>query len=409
MNMRLNCELRVETQRSGPFTFQIGVEHDVLALALQRVADAHERFAASPLSQVASQLEREVVASSVFGTNSIEGGTLSEAETEEALQLDPAQVAEIEQRRVVNIKAAYGHAQSAANSPDWRLDLDFIREIHAAITRDLPHPHNLPGVFRDNPKNLITYVGDAAHGGRYKPPQYGADVQLLMIKLVEWHDALVAEGISPLIRAPLVHLYYELIHPFWDGNGRVGRVLEATLLQAAGYRYAPFAMARYYLDNIDAYFTLFNTCRKAADKHEAAPNTLFVALHLEGMRVVINRLHDRVNRLIAMLLYESNIRRALHGKSINVRQYTILSQLLDKGRPVPLEEIRQAPWYESLYLKRNDKTRQRDLNKLRQMELLFLDNESRLWPGFIRPEQIKPPGKRDAAVSAISGVMIERA
>jgi len=218
-----------------------------------------------------------------------------------------------------------------------------------------------------------------------------------MLKLVEWHDALVAVGVSPLIRAPLVHLYYELIHPFWDGNGRVGRVLEATLLHAAGYRYAPFAMARYYLDNIDAYFTLFNTCRKAADKHAAAPNAPFVALHLEGLRVVINHLHDRVNRLIAMLLYESNIRRALSDKSINVRQYTILSQLLDKGRSIPLEEVRQAPWYASLYLKRNDKTRQRDLNKLRQMELLFLDKENRLWPGFTPPAQIKPLAKRDAA------------
>jgi len=38
----------------------------------------------------------------------------------------------------------------------------------------------------------------------------------------------------------------------------------------AGYRYAPFALARYYLANIDAYFTLFNTCRKAADKKTPA-------------------------------------------------------------------------------------------------------------------------------------------
>lgn len=385
-------ELRVETQRSGPFTFQIGVDAAALDIALQRVADAHERFVASPLSQVASQLEREVVASSVFGTNTIEGGALSEIETEAVLQLDPAQVAEVEQRRVVNIKTAYDLAHASANSPDWKLSLNFVCEIHAAITRDLTHPHNLPGVLRDNPKTLTTYAGDVAHGGRYKPPQHGADVRLLMEKLISWHESLADEGVSPLIRAPLVHLYFELIHPFWNGNGRVGRVLEATLLQAAGYRYAPFAMARYYLEHIDTYFTLFNTCRKAADKHAAAPNTPFVALHLEGMRVVINRLHDRVNRLVAMLLYESTIRRVLDDKEINVRQYTILSQLLARG-PAPLDEIRQAPWYGSLYLKLNDKTRQRDLRKLREMELLFLDHEERLWPGFIRPAQIKPLGK----------------
>jgi len=393
MSAPSNYELRVETQRSGCFVFQAGVDLAALTLAMHRVVDAHERFIASPLSQVANRLEHEVVVSSIFGTNTIEGGTLSEEETETALQLNPAQVQEAEQRRALNIKAAYDIARQAANAPGWRLNLDFICEIHAAITQQLPHPHDQPGIFRNNPKILITYVGNEAHGGRYKPPQYGSDIRLLMGKLIEWHDTLESAGISPLIRAPLVHLYYELIHPFWDGNGRVGRVLEASLLQAAGYRYAPFAMARYYLDSIDAYFTLFNTCRKAADKHQPEPNTPFIAFHLEGMRVVINKLHDRVNGIVAVLLFETQIKQLLDRKEINSRQYTILSQLLAKGKPMPLEEIRQTPWYGSLYLKFNDKTRQRDLRRLREMELLFLDPENRAWPGFIRPPHTKSVSK----------------
>ena len=272
MKLLPDCQLRVETDRFGPLTFQVGADLEDLTVLLQRVEDAHELFIKTPLNQVASQLEIEVVVSSVFGTNTIEGGTLSEAETARVLQLDPAEVKETEQRRAVNIKAAYDHAQEAARTPGWRLDLDFIRSIHAHITRDLPDPDMVPGVFRDNPKGKTTYVGDEAHGGRYKPPQYGGDVQLLMGKLIEWHDCLLEHEVPALIRAPLVHLYYETIHPFWDGNGRVGRVIEATLLQAAGYRYAPFAMARHYLDNIDEYFTLFNTCRKNAEKHGASPN-----------------------------------------------------------------------------------------------------------------------------------------
>lgn len=385
MSTPSNCELRVETQRSGPFTFQLGVDRDALALALHRVDDAHERFVASPLSQVANQLEQEVVVSSIFGTNTIEGGTLSEEETAVALRLDPAQVQQVEQRRALNIKAAYDLARQAATTPGWQLDLGFIRQIHAAITRELPHPHNRPGVFRDNPKNLITHVGDQAHGGRYKPPQFGGDIELLMHSLLEWHGQLVAAGIPALIRAPLVHLHYELIHPFWDGNGRVGRVIEATLLQAASYRYAPFAMAHYYLENIDAYFTLFNTCRKAADKRQPAPHAPFVAFHLEGMRIVVNRLHDRVNRIVSVLLFETRMRQMLDAKDINPRQYTILAQLVASG-PAELETMRRSPWYQSLYLKLNEKTRQRDLKRLRELELVFLDRENRVWPGFIRPQ-----------------------
>jgi Fic family protein len=241
----------------------------------------------------------------------------------------------------------------------------------------------------------VTYVGDEAHGGRYKPPQYGRDIERLVDALIDWHGELEAAGIPALIRAPLVHLYYEQIHPFWDGNGRVGRVIEATVLQAAGYRYAPFALARYYLQNIDVYFALFNSCRKAAEKGREAPNQAFVDFHLEGMRQTINTLHDRVNRLVNMLLYESGIRRALDEKRINTRQYTILSMLLGRGGPYPLDALRQAPWYGSLYLRRNDKTRQRDLRRLRELELAHLDSDNTLWPGFITPRNIKPPGRQE--------------
>lgn len=381
---------RVETDRFGPFVFQPGVTVADLEVSLHRVADAHDRFVASPLSQVANRLEKEVVVSSVFGTNTIEGGTLSEEETASALVLDPAQVQAVEQQRVLNIKAAYDLAQAAAVQPGWALSKDFVLELHRLICKDIPHPDNRPGLLRDNPKSRITYVGDEAHGGRYKPPQYGRDIERLLDALIAWHGDLAAAGVSPLIRAPLVHLYYELIHPFWDGNGRVGRVIEATLLQAAGYRYAPFALARYYLQNIDAYFSLFNSSRKAAEKGLATPNHGFVGFHIDGMRQTINGLHDRVNQIVGMLLYESGIRRALDEKRINARQYTILSMLLARGRPWPLAELRQLPWYASLYLKLNDKTRVRDLHRLRELELAHLDTDDALWPGFVVPPNIKP-------------------
>lgn len=398
MALLLTTELtrRLETDRFGPVIFQIGIVPADVELALQRVEDAHERFAVSPLSQVANRLEKEVVVSSVFGTNTIEGGALSEDETASALALDPGQVQAVEQQRALNIKAAYDYSQMASADHGWSLTTGFIVELHRLISKDVPHPDNRPGLLRDNPKSRITYVGDAAHGGRYKPPQYGRDIERLLDALVAWHGELVAAGVPAPIRASLVHLYYELIHPFWDGNGRVGRVIEATLLQAAGYRYAPFAMARYYLQNIDAYFTLFNSSRKAAEKRHAAPNQSFVAFHLEGLRQTINTLHDRVNRLVSMLLYESNIRRALDDKHINARQYTILSMLLDRGQPWPLAELRQAPWYASLYLKRNDKTRTRDLHRLRELELAYLDTNDALWPGFVMPRNIKPLTRKGA-------------
>ena len=311
-------ELRIETRRFGPFRFFIGVDATRLATLYQRVLDAHERFNHSPLAQVARQLEREVVVSSIFGTNSIEGGTLTERETQLALELDPTTIEQEEPRRAVNLKAAYDLAQQAAVTPRWRFDVPFIQAIHAAITQRLPHPYNQPGVFRDNPKNIKTQVGDLDHGGVYQPPQHGHDIESLIHALVDWHNGLEDRGVPALIRAPLVHYYYELIHPFWDGNGRVGRVLEATLLQVAGFQYAPFALAHYYLMQIDEYFTLFNRCRKSAKKGEAHPHTAFVQFHWEGMRVSFNRLHDRVNQIIGLLLFQSQVSGLFHWRKCGI-------------------------------------------------------------------------------------------
>ncbi len=378
-------EMRVETRRFGPFTFRLGIDGAVLSALYQRVLDAHERFNQSPLSQVARQLEREVVVSSIFGTNSIEGGTLTEEETQLTLELDPGLVAGEEPRRAVNLKAAYDLAQQAAMQPGWRLDAPFIRAVHAAITQHLAHPYNQPGAFRDNPKSIKTQVGNREHGGQCQPPQHGHDIETLMQALVDWHRGLEERGVPALIRVPLVHYHYELIHPFWDGNGRVGRVLEATLLQAAGFHYAPFALAGYYLAHIDEYFTLFNRCRKAAKKGQAHPHTAFVQFHLEGMRVSINRLHDRVNQIVGLLLFKTQVRQWYDENMLNVRQYTITNQLLAANLPLTLAEMRRTPWYQNLYQQLADKTRQRDLRQLQELKLVVLDERARLWPGCVSP------------------------
>ncbi len=378
-----NMLQRVETRRSGHFKFQVGVDANSINVIYQRVGDAYERFQRSPLSQVANQLEREVVVSSIFGTNSIEGGQLSEEETNAAYDLDPATVQEIEQRRAVNIKEAYSLAAEQAIQTNWSLSINYIKQLHVFITDQLPDEHNVPGEFRNNPEGITTYVGNKDHGGQYKPPQNLADIQLLMDGLIDWHAELVVNQVPAMIRAPLIHYYYELIHPFWDGNGRVGRVLEASILLHDGFRYAPFAQARYYLEHIHHYFTLFNTCRKTADKKQPSPNTPFVEFYLEGMLTSINRLHDRVNRLVEESLFKNKLADSLTHKEINDRQYAIATHVLESRLPVPLREMRKEAWYVPMYAKLTDKTKQRDLAKLQSLRLVQVDGKRQLWPGHM--------------------------
>lgn len=373
--------LRVETQRSGPFTIAPALSGDALSTLLLRVHDAQKRFRNTPLHSVAAQLEREVAVRSVFGTNTIEGGELNEAETAEAMDLDPALVQREQQRRVLNIKLAYDKAKEAARTSNWQPDLEFIMAIHCQIAEKLTDEDYSPGRIRDNDKAFPTKVGDKAHGGEYKPPQFGQDISLLLNSLLDWNRNLANAGVPALIRAPLVHLYFEWIHPFYNGNGRVGRVVEASILLADGFRYAPFGQANYYLEHIHTYFTLFNTCRKRQN------NTAFVGFFLEGMLATINRLHDRVNDMVRVLLYRTFVRDKLENKDINERQYAIVQAVLDHGTPLKLAELRSAAWYKATYRKLTDKTQRRDLKGLTETHLLRHTPDDRLWPGFAHPDQ----------------------
>lgn len=163
-------------------------------------------------------------------------------------------------------------------------------------------------------------------------------------------------------------------------------MLEATLLQCEGFHYAPFAQARYYFEHIDRYFALFNHTRKQAEKKTAYPNTDFVFFFLEGMLISINKLHYRVNNLVKFILFENDVKRRHDEKEINTRQYAIVTQLMETGAPVPLTVLRRAPWYIALYSKLTDKTKQRDLSRLKEQGLIIQDNHNRLWPGCIEPD-----------------------
>ncbi|MBS4098663.1 MAG: Fic family protein [Sulfuricella sp.] len=384
----LDQPLRVETFRSGIFVFQIGVDLAAAQPLIDRIEDAHKRFSTIPiLPVIATQLEKEALVSSVFGTNTIEGGTLTEEETATVLAA-PENAREEKELRVANIRRAYeiadNFAENALGSPQLQGESGFatpvlefmLKDLHKAVTAGLSHPHNIPGEYRTNHKDQRTQVGDAEHGGIYTPPKCREDIDALMRQFLEWLNSDAMRSLSPLIRAPLTHYYFERIHPFWDGNGRVGRVLEALVMKCAGYQYAPFALSKYYLEHIDDYFNAFNLARKEEAKKSPYPNQVFVELFLRGMLDAFNRLHDRVNRLIGLMLYNNQLYFLRQGKQINDRQYTIIANLLPHGHEHNLVEVKAQPWFTALYLKLSHMTQTRDLHGLVDKGLIELGKNS---------------------------------
>ncbi len=87
----------------------------------------------------------------------------------------------------------------------------------------------------------------------YSPPE---GVEVITEKLADWEHFIHADdGLDPLIRMAVAHYQFEAIHPFADGNGRTGRILNVLMLSEAGLLRSPILyLSRYIIETKDDYY-----------------------------------------------------------------------------------------------------------------------------------------------------------
>jgi hypothetical protein len=94
----------------------------------------------------------------------------------------------------------------------------------------------------------------------YEPPQDAAEVEVLMANLLDFLHA--EDGLDPLLRMAIGHHQFESIHPFYDANGRTGRILNLLVLQREGLLDLPVLyLSRYITSNKADYYRLLQTVR----------------------------------------------------------------------------------------------------------------------------------------------------
>lgn len=97
------------------------------------------------------------------------------------------------------------------------------------------HIHARTAIIRDQPG---TYIGNPTTGNRMYTPPEGRDV--ILDHLSAWERFLHSNhGLDPLVVMALSHYQFEAIHPFFDGNGRTGRVLNLLILIETGLLQLP--------------------------------------------------------------------------------------------------------------------------------------------------------------------------
>jgi len=150
-----------------------------------------------------------------------------------------------------------------------------IREIHGVLLRRGRGSDRSPGEFRRSQN----WIGGSRPGNALFVPPPHAAVAGCMSDLERFLHA-GKDGLPVILRAGLAHVQFETIHPFLDGNGRMGRLLITLLLFEAGMLREPLLyLSLYFRQNRSEYYRLLDSVRDSGN-WEA-----WLSFFLEGVRV----------------------------------------------------------------------------------------------------------------------------
>lgn len=174
-------------------------------------------------------------------------------------ELDDTDVPNLDVTEVVNYVAAVRRGIELLD--ELPLCNRLVREVHAVLLREGRGAEKSPGEFRRT-QNWIGPPGVDLAGASFVPPATHA-MQASMGALEQfWQET----SLPVLIAAGLVHAQFETIHPFLDGNGRVGRLLVTLMLRNAGVLVEPVLYLSSFLRRHRApYFELLTGLRQDGD------------------------------------------------------------------------------------------------------------------------------------------------
>lgn len=181
-------------------------------------------------------VRREAVFSSrIEGTQSTLGELLA-AEAGAAVERSPEDL-----REVGNYVVALEYGIERLKT--LPLSLRLVRELHEKLMAHVRGQHATPGEFRRT-QNWIGPPGATLAQATYVPPPPDS----LKEHLAAWEKFLHERMLPPLIHVGLAHYQFEAIHPFLDGNGRVGRLLITLELCERNILPAPFLYLSAFFD-----------------------------------------------------------------------------------------------------------------------------------------------------------------
>ncbi|MFO1388367.1 Fic family protein [Cellvibrio sp.] len=153
----------------------------------------------------------------------------------------------------------------------------------------------------------------------YTPPQHPADIERLMQNLVNYINDNAMCDADPLVKMALIHHQFESIHPFYDGNGRTGRIINMLYLVSQGLLDLPILyLSRYLINTKSEYYRQLQAVRET-NNWEA-----WVLYMLEG---VVQTAQETIELVKAIKMLMQDYKNTLREKLPKIYSQELLNNL----------------------------------------------------------------------------------
>ena len=224
-------------------------------------------------------------------------------------ELDSAPGAPVDDdvREVSNYVDALEHAVEHLRG-GGEIDLPLICEVHARLLRSGRGSRLRPGVVRDG----LVWIGGARPWSADFVPPPADEAPRCLAELISFINDPNLQ-LPLLVQAALAHVQFETIHPFFDGNGRVGRLLISLMLHQAGMLEQPILYLSLYLKQHRAsYYNHLDYVRRQGD-WEA-----WLEFFVNGIASTARTAVAMAQRLSSLIEHDRGRVRATQGRSISL-------------------------------------------------------------------------------------------
>lgn len=186
-----------------------------------------------------------------------------------------------------------------------KLGFQLVKENKLLLNK---HILEIQKVLENNSAGFRTQAGTTLKNTRgeivYTPPQQKEEILDLMANLEQFINDDAASGLDPLVKMTVIHYQFETIHPFYDGNGRTGRIINILYLILKGLLDIPILyLSRYITENKAEYYRVLQGVRTENDWEN------MVLYLLKGVAVISKETMSLIEEIkILMAYYKHRIR-----------------------------------------------------------------------------------------------------